>query len=477
MPDGQITWIDASVGQAGVAEGGRAYVARLTDIAPGARHVGARVHFSVRRDDGTSTAVDVEARGGKRTAHRHRRVGTLVGAHDPAQKATAAFTGPHAGSRRDLGRHPLQVVRVWGQAVASGDLDDALALYSPDALLHLDGVALSAHRHIGRRVESLSVFGSGRFPTVRGADDRVVARWDAQSVDEGALEVRCQVAHGLITEQWIGAPGPGVTTTELEGAPRPLVVTTTTRGEMPTDSVDYALRRLSQITKRLSETILSASIKLSVAHDPARQRPAIAEVSLNLNGSFLGAHVAAHGMKEAIDLLMRRLADQLDHRAQRLQALRRSSGQSAPGEWHHTDLPTLRPEYFDRPREGRQLVRHKAFSAGEETTEEAIFDMELLDYDFYLFRDLDSGQDSLVERLPGGRFRLQHLRPSDEKRGYGVYEVEWNERPVPTVTVDEAIEQLSAGGGRYVYFADSRTGHGSVVYRRYDGHYGLITLQ
>jgi ribosome-associated translation inhibitor RaiA len=479
MPDGQISWIDHSVGQAGIARAGRTYVARLADVEPRARHVGGRVRFAIRRSEGIERAIDVELRVGMRIARHHRQVGALTGSHDPKQKAAAPFSRRHAQYGRHLGLHPLQVVSAWGQAVATGDLDDALTLYSPDARVHLDGVALRSHRQIRGRIESLPVFGSGRYPTVRGADDVVMAGWDAPSVKEAALEIRCQVRHSLITEQWITAPGAELATSAVESAGGPRPVTTTTHGDVPADALDYALSRLGQVTKRISEPILSASVKLSVAPDPARTRPALAQASLNLDGSFVGAHVAAHEMHEAVDIVARRLADQLDHRAKRVKALRRHSpGQAEPGEWHHANLPAIRPEYFDRPPEERQLVRHKAFDADEQTAEEAIFDMDQLDYDFYLFRDLHSGDDSLVERLPGGTFRLQHVRRhTDPERTYEVFKVESDDRPAPTLTVEEAIEQLSAGGARFVFFADSYSRHGCVIYRRYDGHYGLITLE
>ena len=482
MPDGWIRWIDPSVGKAGITQDGHTVVARLADIETVARHVGARVHFDIQRIEGTETAVDVELRGGMRTAAHHRRVGTLAGAHDPEQNAAAPFFRRRAEYGRRLGLHPVQVVSAWGQALAAGDLDDVLALYSPDALVRLDGVALGSHRHIRNSIQTLEVFASGRSPSVRGADNLIIARWDAPSAKDQALEVRSHVRHGLITEQWIGAPGPELTTSALETPSGTLPVATTTDGEVPADAVDYALRRLGQVTERIHEPILSASIKLSVAPDPARTRPALAQVSLNIDGNFVGAHVAAHEMREAVDLLAQRLGDQLDHRAQRVEALRRHRpGQASPGEWQHADLPAVRPEYFDRPVEERRLVRHKAFNTGEQTVEEAIFDMNQIDYDFYLFRDLDSGADSLVERLPGGIFRLQHALPSDVKENVkdteGFYKVEEDDRPAPTLTVEEAIEQLSAGGGRFVFFAESPGGYGCVLYRRYDGHYGLITLE
>ena len=38
-----------------------------------------------------------------------------------------------------------------------------------------------------------------------------------------------------------------------------------------------------------------------------------------------------------------------------------------------------------------------------------------------------------------------------------------------------AVGTLDAGDASFVFFADSATGRGNVLYRRHDGHYGLIT--
>ncbi|MGW7355186.1 sigma 54 modulation/S30EA ribosomal C-terminal domain-containing protein [Streptomyces sp. NPDC054802] len=47
--------------------------------------------------------------------------------------------------------------------------------------------------------------------------------------------------------------------------------------------------------------------------------------------------------------------------------------------------------------------------------------------------------------------------------------------PVPTSGVDEAVQRLHLTGLPFVFFRDTGTGRGSVLYHRYDGHYGLIT--
>jgi hypothetical protein len=49
------------------------------------------------------------------------------------------------------------------------------------------------------------------------------------------------------------------------------------------------------------------------------------------------------------------------------------------------------------------------------------------------------------------------------------------ECPAPVLEVDEAIERIGASGERFVFFENAASGRGNVIYRRYDGHYGLLT--
>ena len=39
----------------------------------------------------------------------------------------------------------------------------------------------------------------------------------------------------------------------------------------------------------------------------------------------------------------------------------------------------------------------------------------------------------------------------------------------------EAVERLDVDVEPFVFFVEPESGRGNVVYRRYDGHYGLIT--
>lgn len=254
-------------------------------------------------------------------------------------------------------------------------------------------------------------------------------------------------------------------------------LTIVTRGDVSEGARAYAEQQLGGVIEHIDEPVLLARVKLTQAPDPARERPAIAQVSVDIDGDVVRAQLAGHAMHEAIDLLKERLRDKLQHRAEHRLALRKRPAASGPGEWRHGDPPTPRPDWFDRPDEEREVVRHKALVADEITPDEAAFDMEQLDFGFYLFRELASGDDALLERGAGDAYRLRRLGGGAVDAGPTAVTLEVVAQPAPTLTVAEAVERMTASSERYVFFANAATGRGNVLYHRYDGHYGLITLE
>lgn len=96
--------------------------------------------------------------------------------------------------------HPLEVVGAWVACLQAGDLDGALALYLPDAVVEVDGDQLVGRSHIGAYLELTPLLGRAQRPAIRGEDGTVLVSWDD-------TEVRCRVEDGLLAEQWIGPAG------------------------------------------------------------------------------------------------------------------------------------------------------------------------------------------------------------------------------------------------------------------------------
>jgi ribosomal subunit interface protein len=235
---------------------------------------------------------------------------------------------------------------------------------------------------------------------------------------------------------------------------------------------EYAGQKIGHVCHYAHEPVLSAHVVLTLAADPARQRPAIAEATLDVNGTSVRAQVAAEEMLEAVDLLEDRLRRRLVQHQDRERTRHRWIGIATAHEWRHGDLPTQRPEYFPRPAEERQVIRRKTFALEPMTPDEAAFDMELLGHDFLLFTDLDSGQDAVIWRSEGG-YRVQG-EVSTSERASTASAVAFD-GPVPVLTDAEAQRRLDLTGAPFVFYLDPDSGRGRVLYLRYDGHCGVIT--
>lgn len=103
-----------------------------------------------------------------------------------------------------------------------------------------------------------------------------------------------------------------------------------------------------------------------------------------------------------------------------------------------------------------------------------MFEMEDMDYDFHLFTELGSEQDSVLYRTPDG-YRMAQIDPHPEELAEHFVPVTVSERPTPVLTTAEAAERLGTLGLPFLFYLDGERGRGAVLYRRYDGHYGLIT--
>jgi ribosomal subunit interface protein len=234
---------------------------------------------------------------------------------------------------------------------------------------------------------------------------------------------------------------------------------------------EYAEKKIGHVCRYAHEPVLSAHAVLTLASDPARQRPAIAEATLDVNGTFVRAQVAAEQMPEAVDLLADRLRGRLVQKQERVRSRHRWIGSAAEHEWRHGDLPTQRPEHFPRPAEDRQVVRRKTFALEPMTPDEAAFDMELLGHDFLLFTDLSTGSDAVVFRTDDGYAVRGDVATAE--RASTATQIRF-EGPAPTLTEADALQRLDVGNEPFVFYLDASSGRGRILYLRYDGHCGLI---
>jgi hypothetical protein len=245
-----------------------------------------------------------------------------------------------------------------------------------------------------------------------------------------------------------------------------------THGRVPHDMLARAEQVLREVSRLSPAPVLHGRVGIEHDEDPAVERRVIAKAGLNVNGRWVRAHVAAPQFDEALDLLQARLRRGLEILSERRLARRMGTGAPAPGSWRHGDMPTARPSYYPRPAAERELVRRTSYAIVGQTLQEAAIDLELLDHDWILFVETSTGQDAVLARAAHD-YRLIVAGDRDPDISGSILTVERG-GPVATMTLADAIQALELSGEPFLFFVDADTGRGSVVYLRYDGHYGEV---
>lgn len=248
-----------------------------------------------------------------------------------------------------------------------------------------------------------------------------------------------------------------------------------TDGQVSERAKDHAREAVAGLERLAPRPVLHAQVKFTGSASNGKSGTVHAQAMLDVNGQPVRAHVAADQHIEAIDLVVARMRTQLERLSSKLESRREEPAELPEGEWRHGALPTARPDYFPRPPEERELVRHKTFAPEPMLADEAAFDLQLLDHDFYLFVHQPTGADAVVHRLGDDGFGLMADTDEDPVGDVATAaQITVEPRP-PRLSLDEATERLDASDEPFVFFIDPATERGAVVYRRYDGHYGMIT--
>jgi ribosome-associated translation inhibitor RaiA len=242
-------------------------------------------------------------------------------------------------------------------------------------------------------------------------------------------------------------------------------------GDVPRDMVDYAHDRVLELVTEAPVPVLDAQLRLEHHADPARERPDHVEMTLDLDGTPVRAHRHAATMTEAVDRATSRLRRRVEAARERPRSRRLRFRD--PSSWHHADRRTDRGSYFPRAQEERDLVRRKTFTLRAESIEDALFDLELLDHDFFLFVHDETGAEAVVYRAGDGYGLTQRVE-TPEARARVEIPLERGMRPA-TTSLEDALGVLDASAAPFEFFVDAATGRAAVAYRRYDGNYGLIS--
>ena len=177
---------------------------------------------------------------------------------------------------------------------------------------------------------------------------------------------------------------------------------------------DYTQTKLERATSHFGDAVREADVHLSVARNP-RVPQQTAEVTVFANGTVIRAQERSENLYSSIDLAAGKLARQLRRWKERHSDHHHSHGHSA-SHTPSTDVVNDASPVESSLLQGREAelpnpgVRRKYFSMPPMGLDEARRQLELIDHDFYLFREKESNQLQVIYRRNHGGYGVIQAR-------------------------------------------------------------------
>lgn len=213
--------------------------------------------------------------------------------------------------------------------------------------------------------------------------------------------------------------------------------------EVPERFRRHCVEKLEKIRK-LDDKVISVDVEVSKERNPRlAERSDRVEITLNTRGPVIRGEAAASDPYAALDMACARLEAQLRKAADRRRVHHghRSpvSVGAATAEINHADRLNgavvasaedieavkngeLRPQPhmagpIEVDGEGPLVVREKVHAGRPMALDQALYEMELVGHDFYLFIDSSTRWPSVVYRRHGYDYGVIHLKPEDREDG------------------------------------------------------------
>ncbi|MFF2045799.1 ribosome hibernation-promoting factor, HPF/YfiA family [Kitasatospora sp. NPDC058170] len=198
--------------------------------------------------------------------------------------------------------------------------------------------------------------------------------------------------------------------------------------EVPKRFREHVAEKLEKVQK-FDGKVISLDVEVSKEHNPRQaDRSERVEITLRTRGPVIRAEAAAADPYAALDLASAKLDAQLRKSADRRRVHKGGNGRTpisvAEATASLAALPeTTQPEgetngavrktmmgSLEVEGEGPLVVREKTHPAAPMALDQALYEMELVGHDFYLFVEKDSGLPSVVYRRHGYHYGVIHLK-------------------------------------------------------------------
>lgn len=177
---------------------------------------------------------------------------------------------------------------------------------------------------------------------------------------------------------------------------------------------DYTQSKLERAVQHYNDMVKEADVHLSVARNP-RVPQQTAEVTVFANGTVIRAQERSENLYASIDLVASKLCRQLRRFKERHSDHHHSNGHRA-SETPPTDAIADAAPIDGSLLDGKEVqlpdpgVRRKYFAMPPMSLEEARHQLDVIDHDFYLFRDASTGDLQVIYRRNHGGYGVIQAR-------------------------------------------------------------------
>ncbi len=170
-----------------------------------------------------------------------------------------------------------------------------------------------------------------------------------------------------------------------------------------TDAIrEYVNQKIEKAVTHFQTLTTQVDVHLSVARNPRINPKQIAEVTIYANGAVVRAEEGSDSLYASIDLVADKIARQL--RKYKEKRSDKRYDETLKTEETLSETPIVPELTLDRtPELPATVVRTKYFAMPPMTVEDAMEQLELVDHDFYMFRNAETGEINVIyDRNHGG---------------------------------------------------------------------------
>ncbi len=191
-----------------------------------------------------------------------------------------------------------------------------------------------------------------------------------------------------------------------------------------TDAIrEYVDQKIDKAVNHFQQLTTEVDVHLSVDRNPRIASNQAAEVTIYANGTVIRAEERSESLYASIDLVADKIARQLRKYKERRQD---KKTHAPPTVEVVLEEPVVSSLIGDRtPELPSEVVRTKYFAMPPMTVKEALEQLQVVDHDFYMFRNAETGEINVIyERNHGGYGVLQprnsnaHTNSKNEKTAH-----------------------------------------------------------